>query len=144
VAPEVLAAKVAAIKERSPDLFVNARVDTYWLGQDADPGPTLDRAHRYVEAGADGVFVPGATDPDLLRELAGALDVPVNVLVIPSLSLPELAALGIRRVSTGSLPYRAAMRAATDVALAIRDGGTVPPATPYADLQDRLVRYAMR
>ena len=33
--PQRHAAKVQAIKQRSPEVFVNARVDTYWLGQDA-------------------------------------------------------------------------------------------------------------
>ena len=140
--PAAHAAKVAAVKRRCPGLFVNARVDTYWLGQDATLRSTVDRAVRYVEAGADGVFVPGATDPALLRELAGAVPVPVNVLVLPGRSLAELAELGIRRVSTGSLPYRAAMHAATEVALAVRDGRTVPDAVPYPDLQARLVTYA--
>jgi 2-methylisocitrate lyase-like PEP mutase family enzyme len=45
-------------------VFVNARVDTYWLGQDADLPATLARAEHYVRAGADGIFVPGATAPD--------------------------------------------------------------------------------
>jgi 2-methylisocitrate lyase-like PEP mutase family enzyme len=46
IAPEAHAAKVAAIKERCPGLFVNARVDTYWLGQEATPQATLARAAR--------------------------------------------------------------------------------------------------
>src|ERR1700754_1078869 len=58
--PRRHAAKVQAIKQRSPEMFVNARVDTYWLGQEATVAATLNRAARYVEAGADGVFVPGA------------------------------------------------------------------------------------
>jgi hypothetical protein len=69
IAPEAHAAKVGAIKERCPGLFVNARVDTYWLGQDATPQATLARAARYVRAGADGVFVPGASEPAVLREI---------------------------------------------------------------------------
>ncbi len=142
VAPEAYAAKVTAVKRRCPGVFVNARVDTYWLGQDATVESTVDRATRYVAAGADGIFVPGATDPDVLRELTAAIAVPVNVLAIPGRPLAELAALGIRRVSTGSLPYRAAMQAATEVALAVRDGRAVPAAVPYPDLQARLVAYA--
>jgi 2-methylisocitrate lyase-like PEP mutase family enzyme len=144
VPPEAHAAKVAAIKRRCPGVFVNARVDTYWLGQDATVESTVDRAARYVAAGADGVFVPGATDPDVLRELTAAIPVPVNVLAMPGRSLADLAGLGIRRVSTGSLPYRAAMHAATEVALAVRDGRAVPAAVPYPDLQARLVAYARR
>jgi 2-methylisocitrate lyase-like PEP mutase family enzyme len=142
VPPAAYAAKVAAVKRRCPGIFVNARVDTYWLGQDATVESTVDRAVRYVEAGADGVFVPGATAPHVLRELTAAVPVPVNVLVLPGRSLAELAELGIRRVSTGSLPYRAAMHAATEVALAVRDGRAVPEAVPYAELQARLVGYA--
>lgn len=141
IAPQAHAAKVAAVKARCPELFVNSRVDTYWLGQDATVEATLERAARYVEAGADGVFVPGASEPAVLRELAANIPVPLNVLVIPALSLDELAALGVRRVSTGSLPYRAAVHAAAEVAGAVRAGRPLPAATPYVNLQSRLVRY---
>ncbi|GAA4590109.1 isocitrate lyase/phosphoenolpyruvate mutase family protein [Planotetraspora phitsanulokensis] len=141
ISPDAHAAKVTAIKRRCPGLFVNARVDTYWLGEDAEVDATLDRAARYVEAGADGVFVPGATEPSVLRELAAGIRVPLNVLVVPALSVDELAELGVRRVSTGSLPYRAAIDAAAEVAVAVRDGRAVPAASPYPDMQARLVRY---
>ena len=124
-----------AIKQRSPDVFVNARVDTYWLGQDATVAATVDRAAQYVEAGADGIFVPGATD-------TAAIPLPVNVLAIPGLSLTDLAALGVRRVSTGSLPYRAAIHAAAQAAVAFRDGTELPAADPYPEMQERLTRYA--
>jgi 2-methylisocitrate lyase-like PEP mutase family enzyme len=143
VPPEAHAAKVAAIKRRQPDVFVNARVDNYWFKQDATVDATRERAATYVAAGADGIFVPGVSEPDTLRQLAEAIPVPLNVLVVPELSLDELAALGVRRVSTGSLPYRAAMHTALDVAIAVRDGGAVPPATPYPELQARLVQYEM-
>lgn len=142
VDPSTHAAKVAAVKQRAPDVFVNARVDTYWLGQDAEVAATLTRARAYVDAGADGVFVPGVTDPDEIRALADGIAVPVNVLVVPGLSLGELAGLGVRRVSTGSLPYRAAITAAVQVATAVRDGAPPPPATPYPELQEQLVRHA--
>ncbi|RZQ63944.1 isocitrate lyase/PEP mutase family protein [Amycolatopsis suaedae] len=136
------AAKVRAVKDRCPGLFVNARVDTYWLGQDATVEQTLARATAYVDAGADGVFVPGATEPAVLRELTAAVAVPVNVLPVPGLTVADLAALGVRRISTGSLPYRAAVRAATAAALAVRDGRPVPESVPYAELQAMLTGYA--
>lgn len=142
IPPGAHAAKVAAVKDRQPGLFVNARVDTYWLGQQATVSETLSRAACYAGAGADGIFVPGATEPALLRELAAGLSAPLNVLVIPSLSLDELGGLGVRRVSTGSLPYRAAMHAAAAAAAAVRDGLGIPDSDPYPVLQDRLVRYA--
>jgi hypothetical protein len=44
-------------------------------------------------------------------------------------------------VSTGSLPYRAAV-AAVAVAAAVRDVGELRAATPYPEAQARLARYA--
>ncbi len=136
------AAKIRAIKARSPEIFVNARVDTYWLGQDAGIAETVGRATCYVDAGADGVFVPGVVDPDVLRELARAIDRPLNVLAIPGMSPVDLAALGVRRVSTGSMPYRAALQAAVAVAVATRAGLMFPDAVSYAGMQEALTGYA--
>ena len=141
VDPEVHAAKIRAIKARSPEVFVNARVDTYWLGQSATVAETVDRASRYVDAGADGIFVPGASDPAVLRDLARAIDRPLNVLAIEGYSPADFAALGVRRVSTGSLPYRAALSAAVAVAIATRGGHEFPAALSYPDMQEQLIRY---
>ncbi|WP_426562913.1 isocitrate lyase/PEP mutase family protein [Angustibacter sp. McL0619] len=144
VPPEVLAAKISAVKGRRPELFVNARIDTYWFRELATVEETLHRAEQYVAAGADGVFVPGASEPDLLRQLTSRIPVPLNVLASPGTSLLDLAALGVRRVSTGSLPYRAAIQAATDVATGVRDTGTLPSSVGYDVLQARLVDYSRR
>ncbi len=142
VPPETLAAKVAAIKVRCPEVFVNARVDTYWLHEDESVAATLRRATRYAEAGADGIFVPGARDPDVVRALAQGVVPPLNVLAIPGTAIERLGELGVRRVSTGSLPYRAALGAAVEAALAVRDGREPPPAPAYDALQARLTAYA--
>jgi hypothetical protein len=99
-------------KATRPTIFVNARVDTYWLGALDTPEATVQRALRYGEAGADCVFVPGASALGALMRLADYVPAPLNVLAMPSRSLAGLADLGARRVSTGSLPYRAALDAA--------------------------------
>lgn len=142
VDPGRFAAKVAAVKALTPDVFVNARVDTYWFHQDETVAATLARATAYVAAGADGIFVPGLAEDQAIRSIADGLSVPLNVLPMPGRSLPELAALGVRRVSTGSLPYRAAVAAAVDAAAAVRDGTTPPASVPYHDLQADLTAYA--
>lgn len=141
VGPARHAAKLAAVKERNPDVFANARVDTYWFGQDATVEATVARALAFVGAGADGYFVPGLTDPDAIREIAAAVPAPLNLLVTPGRSLRELGDLGVRRVSTGSLPYRAAVDAAVRVATAVRDDEPLPTATSYADAQAAVRRY---
>lgn len=106
--PAVLAAKVRAVKEAFPDLFVNARIDTFWLGQD-NLGEVLERIDAYTDAGADGIFVPGDLDLATIETITARSRVPVNVLASPRYSRTMLAEAGVARISTGSLLYRAAM-----------------------------------
>jgi 2-methylisocitrate lyase-like PEP mutase family enzyme len=141
VEPTSFTARVAAVKDAAPDVFLNARIDTYWLHQDESVEATLTRATSYVDAGADGIFVPGATDPEVIRAIADAVPVPLNVLPVPGLPPARLADLGVRRISTGSLPYRAALAAAVDAAAAVRSGSDVPRSVSYADLQAGLTAY---
>jgi 2-methylisocitrate lyase-like PEP mutase family enzyme len=129
--PATHAAVVAAVKARTPDVFVNARTDTYWLGRPS-LDETLERARVYVEAGADGIFVPGVTDEREIAALADALPVPLNVLFSPNtLTVARLAELGVARISTGSLLYRVALGAALGTATGIRDGATEFEAPSY-------------
>ncbi|MGI5353226.1 isocitrate lyase/PEP mutase family protein [Streptomyces sp. CA-250714] len=134
---ELHMAKIAAVKAAVPELFVNARTDTYWLGCRQDE--TEARLAAYQRAGANGVFVPGLADPAIIGVLTARLDVPVNILHTPTgPGLAELAVLGVRRVSLGSLLYRTALGAAVAAARAVRDGqqpvgnGSVPS---YAEVQ---------
>lgn len=81
-APEVTAAKIAAVTAAVPELFVNARTDAWWLGVPDPLEQALDRARTYRQAGAHGVFAPGAPD-DLVGLLAAEVGVPLNVLHRP-------------------------------------------------------------
>jgi 2-methylisocitrate lyase-like PEP mutase family enzyme len=142
VDPSAFAAKIAAVKQRNPDVFVNARIDTYWLHQDETLEATLTRGTLYAEAGADGVFIPGVSDREALRTITGTLRVPVNVLATLGHTLAELGHLGVRRVSTGSMPYRASIEAATRAVAAAREGLEPPLAASYDVVQARLTAYA--
>lgn len=131
---DVQAALVAAVKERAPRLFVNARTDTHWAG-DRSVAEAETRARAYVAAGADGVFVPGLAAPADVERIV-AVGVPLNLLFLPGkVTLAGLAELGVARVSLGSLPYRMALAAAAETALAVRDGRDLPLTPPsYADV----------
>jgi 2-methylisocitrate lyase-like PEP mutase family enzyme len=126
---------IAAARSGAPDLFINARVDTFWLNQATSE--TQSRAHRYLAAGADGIFVPGLTDENLLRDLLSTMDAPLNLLYSPHWHpVDHLAELGVRRVSTGSLLFRAALDAAISTATAIRANAPIPSNPPsYAEIQ---------
>ncbi|MEU8059719.1 isocitrate lyase/PEP mutase family protein [Microbispora bryophytorum] len=127
---------IAAVKSRAPRLFVNARTDTYWLGADGREA-TIARLRAFAEAGADGVFVPGVATDDDVRALVEAVDLPLNVLFLPGChTVDGLAALGVRRISTGSLLLRAALHAVAETARAVAAGGQIPTGLPsYADVQ---------
>jgi 2-methylisocitrate lyase-like PEP mutase family enzyme len=136
------AAKIAAVKSAAPGLFVNARTDTYWLGDgdgdgEAGLGATLRRLDAYQEAGADGVFVPGLTDAGRIAALVDALDVPLNILYSPTgPPLPHLTDLGVRRISVGSLLYRRALGAAVEAMADVRAGREAAGAAPtYAEVR---------
>ena len=144
VDPAAVADKVAAVKRRSPAVFINARVDNIWFGEQATVDAVLRRAGLYADAGADGIFVPGLAAPEDIQAVTAGVALPVNVLAHPSLTVPELGELGVRRVSSGSLPYRAAVDAAVNVVTALRDGKQAPAATPYWEMQSRLVSFSER
>lgn len=134
------AAKIAAIRANCPGLFINARVDTVWLGPGIDLNETLNRVLAYAAAGADGIFVPGPLDAQTIMALVGNLELPLNVLPSALYTAAELGAMGVRRISTGSLPYRAAMDATVRAAVAVRDSQPLPAASSYEAVVDRVAR----
>jgi 2-methylisocitrate lyase-like PEP mutase family enzyme len=135
------AKKVEAVRHRCPNLFVNARVDNLWFGEQATVEAVLLRATAYAAAGADGIFVPGLAKPEDIQRITGGLNLPVNVLAHPTLTVSELGRLGVRRVSLGSLAYRAAIDAAVAVATALREDEPLKPATSYWEMQSRLEAF---
>lgn len=110
-------------------LFINARTDTYLRGGGAGPAERLresiERANAYVQAGADGIFVPGASDREVIRALVDAAPIPLNVMAGPgSPTVAELADLGVRRVSVGSATAQAAYGIARRAAMEVLQSGT--------------------
>jgi len=126
---------IRSVKREVPGLFVNARTDTHWQ-RPGDLPETLRRVRLYADAGADGVFVPGLAEPADIAAVVAAVDTPLNVLFLPGRhTVAGLAELGVRRISTGSLLFRAALAASIEVAIAVREGLDVRPDLPsYAEV----------
>ncbi|KQW82441.1 isocitrate lyase/PEP mutase family protein [Brevundimonas sp. Root1279] len=106
-APEILAAKIAAIRAAVGDaLFINARCDVWLRGvgeADGRVNEALRRGALYRGVGADGLFAPGLTDRDGIAELVAGTPLPINLLAWPGLpGAAELERLGVRRLSAGS------------------------------------------
>lgn len=84
------------------DFYINARTDTY-LQMESPLRETIERASCYVESGASGVFVPGVTKKNEIKELAAEIKAPLNVFSLPGLTdCSELKDLGVKRFSFGN------------------------------------------
>jgi 2-methylisocitrate lyase-like PEP mutase family enzyme len=138
-------------------LVINARTDAYWQAG-VPPAEalrnTLERGQAYLQAGADCIFVPGLRKPEHIRTVIDYLranppsvdplpadhgEPAVNILAGPGVpSIPELAKLGVKRVSYGSGPHRAAMGLLRRMADEARTSGTYKALTegavPYEEM----------
>lgn len=118
--------RVAAASEaaRKHDLVLTARAENHLYGID-DLDDTIDRLLAYRAAGADVVYAPGLVDASQIERLVKTVDAPVNVLAMRAgPSVPDLAALGVRRVSTGGALARAAYGALLKAARELKMTGT--------------------
>ena len=118
LATERLRAARRAIDQSGGDTLLVGRAECYLVGR-ADLSETIARLRAYAQAGADCLYAPGVrTREDIAAVVAAVAPKPVNVLAgsPTGLSMAELAALGVRRVSVGGALARAAwggfMRAA--------------------------------
>jgi 2-methylisocitrate lyase-like PEP mutase family enzyme len=127
VSPERHAAKIKAARDAAQQsgihLFINARTDPFLL-KFGSPDQCLDEAARrariYADAGADGIFVPGLTDLALIEKFVQLTPLPVNIMVTQGVpEIPDLARVGVRRVSLGPWPMLAAMRVLGQAAAAV-------------------------
>ena len=85
-------------------------------------------------------MAPGLPDLDAVRTVCAALSKPFNFMAgIPgkSFSVPELAAVGAKRVSLATSLYRAAMTGLIEAAREVRENGTfgyIARSVPGAEL----------
>jgi 2-methylisocitrate lyase-like PEP mutase family enzyme len=113
----------AAIDESGTGAQLTARAECFLVGHDDPLKESIRRLNAYAAAGADVLFAPGIHQRDDIRTLTAALEPrPVNVLVgrNTGLTVADLAGLGVRRISVGSVLARAAwtrfMEVANDIA----------------------------
>jgi 2-methylisocitrate lyase-like PEP mutase family enzyme len=129
----VRAAREAIDASGIPFVLV-ARTDACLVDDSHGFAEAVQRANAYREAGADCLFVPGPSDAQsialLVREVSSPLSV-VMGLTGNSLSLAQLAQLGVRRVSIGASLARAIYRRIFDAAREMATQGTFG----YADVQ---------
>lgn len=92
---------------------LTARAENYSLAR-PDLGDTILRLQAYQEAGADVLYAPGLTNIDDIAAVVRAVDRPVNVLMGlkgARFGFDALSAIGVKRVSVGSVLARVALGA---------------------------------
>ncbi|HJS91755.1 MAG TPA: isocitrate lyase/phosphoenolpyruvate mutase family protein [Steroidobacteraceae bacterium] len=99
-----------AIDRAGGDTLLVGRAECFLVGR-PDIEETLARLKAYASAGADCLYAPGIRSPEHIRRLVDSVaPKPVNLLVgyASPLSVTEIAALGVRRISVGGALARAA------------------------------------
>ena len=122
IAVERIRAARKAIDKAGGDTLLVGRAECFLVGR-PDLDETIERLKAYAHAGADCLYAPGIAARDQIAAVVAAVaPKPVNLLVgsASELTLKEISALGVRRVSVGGALARSAwggfMRAAKLIA----------------------------
>jgi 2-methylisocitrate lyase-like PEP mutase family enzyme len=129
------AARVAEAAEAAHEvgMVLTGRCEHHIRGVD-DLDGTIERLIAYRDAGADCLYAPGLRELDHIRRVVDEVAAPVNVLALPAgPPIGELEALGVRRVSTGSLLAGTAYGALVSAARELFDEGTSSYAAGHVD-----------
>ncbi len=142
VAVERMKAARAAIDKTGQDVLLIGRAECF-LVRTPDPlYNSIRRLQAYSEAGADVLYAPGVRERADIQAIVSELSPkPVNVLMSANtgLTVSDLAALGVRRISVGSSLARAAWGGFINAAKAIADEGSFAGfdiCPPFADLNE--------
>ena len=126
VAAERVAVAADASRRLTEPMVLTARAENHIRGV-TDLDDTIARLIAYREAGADALYAPGLTDLEQIASVVAAVQTPLNVLLLPGgPTVAELAGVGVRRVSLGSLLAGRAYGALIEAANVLRDDGAPP------------------
>ncbi|MCL1619704.1 isocitrate lyase/PEP mutase family protein [Ralstonia pseudosolanacearum] len=123
---ERIRAAVEAARSLSFPFTLTARAENHLHGRN-DLADTIRRLQAYQDAGADVLYAPGLKTHEEIATVLREVDRPVNVMMgfaDGNLSVAELAALGVKRVSVGGALARAALGAFLRAAEELRATGT--------------------
>jgi 2-methylisocitrate lyase-like PEP mutase family enzyme len=132
--------KAAVDTRRDPALQIIARTDARAIdGLDA----AIERAHAFVEAGADVIFVEAPTEVAELRRIAAQVDAPhvVNIVfggLTPEVPREALAEMGFSIVLYANAALQAALKSVREVLGALKDQGSL------SGVRDRLASFTER
>ncbi|MCW6509944.1 isocitrate lyase/PEP mutase family protein [Lichenifustis flavocetrariae] len=126
IAAERIRAARAAIDRSGQDVILVGRCEAYLMAK-LDLDEVIVRLKAYAQAGADCLYAPGLTTLADLTKVVEAVDKPVNAnLTATGLSVADMAAIGIRRVSVGAALAKATYAAFDSYADLLAQEGRLP------------------
>jgi 2-methylisocitrate lyase-like PEP mutase family enzyme len=141
----------AAVDQAGGDVVFTARSEGFVRGR-PDLDETIRRLKAFADAGADCLYAPGIKTAEQIAAVVKAVaPKPVNFLMATAtdLTVKDLAALGVRRISLGGTLARATWTALTRAAREIASegkfaslAGTVPNAELNAFFRDDMTKRA--
>lgn len=123
-AVERIQAAVEVAHAQPSPMLLTARAENQLYGAN-DLDDTIQRLQAFEKAGADVLYAPGLHTLEEIKTVTSALGKPVNVVMgfaDPSITLPQLAEAGVKRVSIGGALCRLSVRAFIDGAKEMKSG----------------------
>ncbi|MBI2765624.1 MAG: isocitrate lyase/phosphoenolpyruvate mutase family protein [Chloroflexi bacterium] len=121
-----LSAARKAIDAGGSEVLLTGRAENFIAGR-PDLDDTIRRLKAYAEAGADCLYAPGIRTPEQIAAVVEAVaPKPVNLLVGGAwgLTMADIAALGVRRVSVGGALAATAWAAVIEAATGLAEAGS--------------------
>lgn len=125
---ELIQALRALATSMDVPFVINARVDVFLLGigeLESRFEHTVQRANAYLQAGADCIYPIGTLERTTVANLVKAINGPINILGGPPMpTIPELAQLGVARVSLAGGVMRSVLGHLCTIARELLEHGT--------------------
>jgi 2-methylisocitrate lyase-like PEP mutase family enzyme len=146
LAVERVHAAVEVARSLPVPFVLTARAENLLHGR-MDLDDTIRRLQAFEKAGADVLYSPGVKDLTTIRTVVSSVSKPYNVVMSaadPALTVADLAAAGVKRISVGGALSRLALAAFLEGAREMKDRGTftwVRRTTPSKELRSIFGRW---
>jgi 2-methylisocitrate lyase-like PEP mutase family enzyme len=147
LAVERVQAAVEAARALPFPFTLTARAENLLHGQ-GDLDDTIRRLQAFEAVGADVLYSPGVRDLDTIRNVVAALGKPFNLVMgfaDPTLTVDQLSAAGVKRISVGGAMSRFALAAFLQSAREMKDKASfsfVTKMAPIKELRDGFAKGA--
>ena len=149
LAVERVQAAVEAARALPFPFMLTARAENLLHGR-TDLDDTIRRLQAFEAVGADVLYAPGLHDLATIRTVISAVNKPFNLVMgfaDPTLTVPQLAAAGVKRISVGGAMERHALAAFLNAAREMKDRGAftyVRELAPVKEVREAFAKGAAK